>query len=92
MVEEPYNFILFISGMSVKSSAAIENIQKICDQHFKKKCKLKIIDISLEKEMAAKYQIFAIPTLLKTSPKPVRRILGDLSDEEKVLKILQIIQ
>lgn len=85
-----YSFILFISGMSVKSSRAVENIKKICKDHLGENFDLQIIDISKEKESAIQYQIFAIPTLLKISPEPVRTILGDLSDTKKVLKILDL--
>ena len=90
MAHEKYNLILFISGMSVKSGHAIENLKKICDEHLNKNFKLQIIDVSKEKEKAIEHQIFALPALLKVEPAPVRTILGDLSDEQKVLKILEI--
>ncbi len=83
-----YQFILFISGMSVKSVTAIENLKNICDQYLKDDFDLQIIDISVEREKAVEYQIFAVPTLIRLSHEPVRTILGDLSDKEKVLKIL----
>lgn len=85
-----HKFMLFVSGMSVKSGHAIENLRKICDKHFDGDYKLEIVDISRDKEQAVKYQIVAIPTLIKTDPKPQRIILGDLSDTEKVLRILNI--
>lgn len=85
-----HKFILFVSGMSVKSGHAIENLRKICDKHFEKNYELEIVDISREKEEAVKYQIVAIPTLIKTDPKPQRIILGDLSDTQKVLRFLNI--
>lgn len=87
---EEYSFILFISGMSVKSVHAIENLKKICETKLNNKFKLRIIDISKEKEKALEYQVFALPTLMKIHPAPVRTILGDLSDTQKVLKILEI--
>lgn len=91
MAEGRYKFILFISGMSVKSANAIENLKRICDEHLKNNFDLQIIDISKEKEMAAEYQVFAVPTLIKLEQAPKRTIIGDLSDEAKVLKILDII-
>ncbi|CAA9200474.1 Circadian clock protein KaiB [Flavobacterium bizetiae] len=85
-----HKFMLFVSGMSVKSGHAIENLRKICDQYLKDAYELEIIDISRDTEQAAIHQIVAIPTLIKTNPAPRRIILGDLSDKEKVLRILNI--
>lgn len=92
MASGKYEFILFISGMSVKSVHAIENIKAICTHYLKNNFELRIIDINLEREAALEYEIFAIPTLIKQSPVPKRIILGDLSDKEKVLKILDLEQ
>lgn len=90
--DEPgkHKFILFVSGMSVKSGHAIENLKKICDKHLKDRFELEIIDISRDKEKAVSNQIIAIPTLVRVYPAPSRIILGDLSDTEKVLRILDI--
>lgn len=85
-----HKFMLFVSGMSVKSGHAIENLRKICDQYLKDNYELEIIDISRDTEQAVTHQIVAIPTLIKTDPAPRRIILGDLSDKEKVLRILNI--
>ena len=85
-----HKFMLFVSGMSVKSGHAIENLRKICDSYLPDNYELEIIDISRDREQAAIYQIVAIPTLIKTSPAPQKIILGDLSDKEKVLRILNI--
>lgn len=86
---EEYKFILFISGMSTKSSHAIENLRKITEKYLSK-FDLEIIDIRTEQRKAVEYQILAVPTLIKTHPNPRRVIVGDLSDTEKVLKILDI--
>ena len=88
--KELYSFKLFISGMSVKSVRAIENLNCICDTYLTNRFKVDIIDITENQELAVQYQIFAIPTLIKTGPDPVRTLVGDLSDKEKVLKILEI--
>ena len=90
--EEEYKFILIISGMSSKSIRAIENINEIGDKYLLGKYKLEIIDINKNKEQAIKYQIIAVPTLIKSQPKPLRTIVGDLSDTEKVLKILELVE
>ena len=87
-----YHFLLFVSGMSVKSVHAIENLRAICDTYLKDNFELEIIDISRHKEQAALHQIIAIPTLIKTKPYTKRTILGDLSDTKKVLTLLDITQ
>jgi len=90
MAKENYKFILFVSGMSVKSVRAVENLKLICDTHLKNRFELEIIDISKNADPAVKYQVFAIPTLIKVEPAPLRTLVGDLSNTEKVLKILDI--
>ncbi|WP_264537412.1 circadian clock KaiB family protein [Flavobacterium sp. N1736] len=87
---ENHKFVLFVSGMSVKSGHAIENLRIICDKYFADNYELEIIDISRDTEQAVIHQIVAIPTLIKVSPAPRRIILGDLSNKEKVLKILNL--
>lgn len=86
---ENFKFILFISGMSTKSSHAIENLRKISEKYLSK-FDLQIIDIRTQQQKAVEYQIVAVPTLIKLMPNPTRTIVGDLSDTEKVLKILDI--
>jgi circadian clock protein KaiB len=85
-----YTFLLFISGMSQKSGNAVENLRRICDEFLKDDFTLEIIDLSTHREMAAEYEIIGIPTLIKITPDPKRIILGDLSDRQKVLRILDI--
>jgi circadian clock protein KaiB len=85
-----HKFMLFVSGMSVKSGHAIENLRRICDKHLEGNYELEIVDISRDTELAVLHQIVAIPTLIKIHPAPKRIILGDLSDKEKVLRILNL--
>jgi circadian clock protein KaiB len=85
-----YHFLLFVSGMSEKSVRAIENLRKIGDEFFPNDYEVEIIDISREPLQAANYEIIGIPTLIKFTPDPKRIILGDLSDREKVLRILNL--
>lgn len=70
--------------------SAIENMKKICDTYLVGKFNLEIIDINQQKHQAANYQIIGLPTLIKVEPAPPKIILGDLSDTEKVLRILNI--
>ncbi len=89
--EQPaYKFKLFVSGMSIKSVRAMENLNAICDAHLPDRFHIETIDIMLNKDAAVQYQIVAIPTLIKTEPAPVRTIVGDLSDTNKVITILEI--
>lgn len=76
--------------MSHKSGHAIENIRKLCDTYLANRYELQIVDISRNRQMAVDYQIIAIPTLIRTQPLPKRTILGDLSDTQKILQILDI--
>lgn len=87
---EKYTFILFVSGMSVKSGHAVENLRNICDTYLTGNFNLQIVDITTDKQAAVDYQIIAIPTLIKSGPGQPRTLLGDLSDTEKVLRILDI--
>lgn len=88
--KEVYKFRLFVTGMSVKSVRAIENLNAICDTHLPGRFHIELIDVAANKALAVKHQIIAIPTLLKMSPDPIRIIIGDLSDTKKVLTILEI--
>ncbi len=76
--------------MSYKSGHAIENIRKLCDTYLANRYELQIVDISRDRQMAVDYQIIAIPTLIRTQPLPRRIILGDLSDTQKILQILDL--
>ena len=93
MDEGKYVFKLFISGMSVKSVRALENLQQIITEHLPgQDHELEIIDIGKNGQKAKEFEIFAIPTLIKLGPQPKRVILGDLSETEKVLKLLDLVQ
>ena len=76
---------LYIAGQTPRSTKAISNIQRICERELKGRYDLEIIDIYQEPERAKGEQLFALPTLIKKLPAPLRRIIGDLSDTEKVL-------
>lgn len=83
---------LYITGMNPRSQRAIDNIQFIIDKHLKKKCKLVIIDVLERPQLAEEEKILATPTLIKTLPPPLRRVIGDFSDKEKVLIGLDIVK
>ncbi len=93
MAEEKEEFIelrLYVAGQTQKSLAALANLKKYCESHLKGKYKLEIIDLIKHPQLAERDQIVAIPTLIRKVPLPVRKIIGDLSKEEKVLVGLDI--
>ena len=80
-----YVLRLYVSGSTPKSALAVENIKRICEQHLKNRYALEVIDIYQQPNLARDEQIVAVPTLIKRSPLPQRRLIGDLSDLRKVL-------
>jgi circadian clock protein KaiB len=84
-VHPPYLLRLYVTGQTPRSRAAIQNLQKICEDNLPHRYTLEIIDIYQNPELCREQQIVAAPTLIKSLPLPLRRIIGDLSDQEKVL-------
>lgn len=80
-----YVLRLFVSGLTARSTRAVENVRKICESHLNGRYDLEVIDIYQQPELARGEQIVAAPTLIKTLPLPLRRVIGDLSDTERVL-------
>jgi circadian clock protein KaiB len=83
---------LYIAGQSPKSIKAIANIKKICEENLQGSYELELIDLYERPELAQVDQILALPTLIRKLPPPLRRIIGDLSDTERVLVGLDIEQ
>jgi circadian clock protein KaiB len=82
---ERYVLRLYVTGSTKRSTRAIETTRQICDTHLKGRHDLEVIDLYLNPEAAAREQIIAAPTLVKLLPAPLRRIIGDLSDQPRVL-------
>ena len=85
-----YILRLFVSGILQNSVRAIKNINQICEQHLKGNYELEIIDIYQQPDLAISEQIIVIPVMIIKYPLPERRLIGDLSNVEKVLEILNI--
>ena len=85
-----YNLRLYVAGQTPKSIAAIANLKKICEQHLPGRYEIEIIDLMKSPALAMRHQIVAIPTLIRQLPEPLKRIIGDLSDTQKVLVGLDI--
>ena len=80
-----YVLRLYVSGSTLKSALAVENIKRICEQRLKNRYDLEVIDIYQQPNLARAEQIVAVPTLIKRLPLPQRRLIGDMSDLNKVL-------
>ena len=84
-----WNLNLYIAGQTTKSIAAIANLKRICDRELDGHYKVEVIDLMQHPERARNDQIFAIPTLVRKIPEPMKRIIGDLSRNEKVFLSLE---
>ncbi len=87
-----YTLRLFVSGMTPRSVEAVDNIKRICEKHLGNRYELEIVDTFQKPHLAREEQIVALPTLIKKLPTPLRRIVGDLSDTERVLVALDLIK
>lgn len=81
---------LYVAGQTQKSLAALSNLQKICDEYLKVRYRIEVIDLLKQPQLAAGDQILAVPTLVRNLPPPLRKIIGDLSNTERVLVGLDI--
>lgn len=82
---ERYELRLYIAGTTAASSRSVENLRAICEQHLKGRYELMVVDVFQQPTLAKDEQIIAVPTLIKKLPAPLRRIVGDLSNEQRVL-------
>lgn len=82
---ERYVLRLYVTGMTPRSMRAIENVRAICEEHLQGRYELEVVDIYQQPVLAKGEQIVAAPTLIKKLPAPLRRIIGDLSNKERVL-------
>jgi circadian clock protein KaiB len=85
-----YNLRLYVAGQTPKSIAAIANLKKLCETHLPGRYSIDIVDLMQNPSLAQRDQIVAIPTLIRQLPEPIKRIIGDLSNTERVLLGLDI--
>ena len=83
---------LYVAGQTPKSLAALANLKKICAEHLEGHYQLHVIDLVKTPQLAQNDQILAIPTLVRKLPEPIRKIIGDLSDQNKVLVGLNLLE
>lgn len=88
--EYKYELRLYIAGKTAKSQLALSNLHKYCEEYLEGEYKIEVIDLLVKPQLAEGDQIFAVPTLVRKVPEPIRKIIGDLSNEEKVLVGLNI--
>ena len=86
-----YVLILCVSGMTPRSREAVTNLKQICQEYIEGHYQLEVIDLYQQPALAAAHHIIATPTLLKSYPPPLRRLIGDLSDTEATLRRLGIV-
>lgn len=82
---ERYVLRLYVTGLTPRSTQAIASLHTVCEEHLAGRYDLEVIDLYQQPELARGQQLIAVPTLVKELPPPVRRLIGDLSDEQRVL-------
>jgi circadian clock protein KaiB len=88
--DDPYIFRLYVTGASPNSLRAIANTKELCEEHFNDNYELEIIDVHQQPSVARKENIIALPLLIKKHPLPEKRLIGDMSDMERVLKSIGV--
>ncbi|MBZ5602757.1 MAG: circadian clock protein KaiB [Acidobacteriia bacterium] len=87
---QKYDLRLYVAGQTPRSLQALSNLKRICEEHLAGNYRVEIIDLLQQPQLAAGDQILAIPTLVRAIPKPARKIIGDLSNTERVLVGLDV--
>ena len=85
MTSDQYNLRLYIAGQTPKAGRAIENLKKICEEHLAGRYHIEVVDLLDNPQLGRGDQILALPTLVRRLPEPIKKIIGDLSDTERVL-------
>jgi len=81
---------LYVAGSTPRSVAALENLKRLCEQHLAGRYSIEVVDLLVNPQLAAGDQILAVPTLVRKFPEPIRKIIGDLSNEGRVLVGLDV--
>lgn len=83
--QESWQLRLYVAGQTPKSLAAFANLQRICEEHLEGKYSIEVVDLLVNPQLAKGDQILALPTLIRKLPEPIKKIIGDLSNTERVL-------
>jgi circadian clock protein KaiB len=89
--DEAYQLRLYVAGQSPKSLRAVSNLKRLCAERLDSRYEIEIVDLVQNPRLAAGDEIIAIPTLVRRLPEPMRKIIGDLSDSERVIVGLQLL-
>jgi circadian clock protein KaiB len=89
-VQKEWELKIYVAGETEKSRVAIENLRKVCEEHLKGAYHIEVVDLVKNPQLAAEDQIFAVPTVIRKLPEPIKKLIGDLSATEKVLVGLDI--
>lgn len=92
MSEEMFDLRLYVAGQTPKAIRAFANLRKICDEHLAGRYRIEVIDLLEDPQLGRGDQILALPTLVRRLPQPIKRIIGDLSNTERVLVGLDLRQ
>jgi circadian clock protein KaiB len=87
---DAYRLRLYVAGQTPKSTLALTNLKQICEQHLQGRYEIEIIDLLVNPQLARGDQILAVPTLVRRMPEPMKKIIGDLSNTERVLAGLDL--
>jgi len=87
---ERWDLRLYVAGQTERSMRAIANLKRICEEHLAGRYTIEVIDLMVQPQLAAGDQILALPTLVRRLPTPLKKIIGDLSSEERVLVGLEV--
>ncbi|HWD41684.1 MAG TPA: circadian clock KaiB family protein [Fimbriimonas sp.] len=87
---DKYILTLYVAGQTQKSIAAFANLKRICEEHLEGRYSINVVDVAKHPEVAIEHQILALPTLVRQVPKPIRKLIGDLSNTEKALLAMEI--
>lgn len=82
---------LYVAGQTPRSLAALANLKKICESHLRGKYRIEVVDLVQRPELARADQIVALPTLVRKLPPPLKRIIGDLSNQERTLVAMELV-
>ena len=83
--ERTYRLRLYVAGQTPKSVLALANLKEICEEHLQGRYEIEVVDLRLDPQLASGDQILAVPTLVRRLPEPIKKIIGDLSNTERVL-------
>ena len=81
---------LYVAGQTPKSAAALDNLKRLCETHLAGRYEIEVVDLLVNPQLAAGDQILAVPTLVRKFPEPIRKIIGDMSNEHRVLVGLDV--